>query len=71
MKIFAVTAVLCLAIGIAAIVVNIVAGENADPPVRRYDLRALVAGIGFIVAGAYSGWLAVRIAANKIKNEDL
>lgn len=66
-RIFAITSLVCLAIGIAILVVVFTAGAAApsSPYSRgtaiRYEVRTLVFGVAFVVAGGAAAWKAFRI----------
>lgn len=65
-RIFAVTSLVCLLIGIAILVVTF----SADPPeasssTRRFEARTILFGLGFIVAGGASAVTAYKVARGK------
>lgn len=58
-RIMGVTAVLCLLIGAAILVVTFTAGEANDEG-GRMEGRTLLVGIAFVVAGFVSGGMAIK-----------
>jgi len=63
-RIFAVAGAISILIGIAVIVIAILAGNAIeDRPYQqstRYEIRTIIFGIAFVVGGAGFGWKALR-----------
>jgi uncharacterized membrane protein YczE len=62
-RILGITALICVLIGIAILVVAFTA--EAQPGTERYEVRVIVFGIGFVVAGIGSGIAAYKLATEK------
>jgi hypothetical protein len=59
-RIFAITSVLCLALGIVILLVTFTAGAAPEGG-ARYEVKTLIFGIGFLVAGGGAALTAWRV----------
>ncbi len=59
-RIMGITAILCVLIGIAILVVTFTADSGSEEGGGRFETRTLAIGIGFVVAGFVSAASAVR-----------
>lgn len=69
-RIYGIAALVCVAIGIAIIVVGVIAGDTTDQGyvpsysrarARSGEVRSIVYGLAFVVAGLGAAWRAIRI----------
>lgn len=56
----AITAIVCVLIGAAILVVTFTADSGSEDGGGRFEVRTLVAGIGFVIAGFVSAGAAIR-----------
>ena len=56
----AITALLCVLIGAAILVVTFTAGDGEEVGGGRFETRTLAVGIGFVIAGLASAGAAIK-----------
>jgi hypothetical protein len=59
-RIMAITAILCVLIGVAILVVTFTADSGSEEGGGRFEVRTLAVGVGFVIAGFVSAAAAVR-----------
>jgi uncharacterized membrane protein len=59
-RIMAITAIACVLIGAAILVVTFTADNASEERVNRFEVRTIAVGIGFVIAGFVSAGAAIR-----------